>query len=159
MVMASPTTCDSSVLPHFHGCPAFLHRHFPPQSPPSHPLDLSLHSQQQPLLWDCSTVPKLQFSATAPSGGPVSLSQVCMTDSAVTALLPWLPDFPPQEFPTTVSSLTSPGSLSPQSTAVLALGLLQYLNSSSQPLHLPGDLHPCLRHAWLQQGLSNSRSL
>ena len=32
----------------FHGCPAFLHRHFPPQSPPSHPLDPSLHIQQQP---------------------------------------------------------------------------------------------------------------
>ena len=28
----------------------------------------------------------------------------------------------------------------------------QSLNSSSQPLHLPGDLHPCLRSAWLQQG-------
>ena len=41
----------------FHGCLAFRHRHFPPQSPPSHPLNLSLCSQQQPLPWDCSTVP------------------------------------------------------------------------------------------------------
>ena len=40
------------------------------------------------------------------------------------ALLPWLPDFPPQAFPTTVSSLTSPWDVSPQSTADLTLGLL-----------------------------------
>ena len=33
MVMAPPPTCDSAVSPCFHGCPAFLHRHFPPQSP------------------------------------------------------------------------------------------------------------------------------
>jgi len=39
-------------------------------------------------------------------------------------LLPWLPGFPPQAFPTTVSSLTSPLSISPQSTAALALKLL-----------------------------------
>ena len=49
MVMAPAPTCDSAVLPCFHGCPAFLHRHFPPQSPPSHLLSSSLHSQQQPL--------------------------------------------------------------------------------------------------------------
>ena len=35
MVMAPPTMRDSAALPCFHGCPAFLHRHFPPQSPPS----------------------------------------------------------------------------------------------------------------------------
>ena len=40
------------------------------------------------------------------------------------ALLPWLPGFPPQAFPTTISSLTSPQSVSPQSTAALVLGLL-----------------------------------
>ena len=43
------------------------------------------------------------------------------------ALLPWLPDFPPQAFPTTVSSLRSPWDVSPQSTADLALGLLSFL--------------------------------
>ena len=32
----------------FHGCLAFLHRHFPPQSPPSHRPDLSLCSQRSP---------------------------------------------------------------------------------------------------------------
>ena len=75
---------DSAVSPCFHGCPAFLHRHFPPQSPPSHPLDLSLCSQQQP--------------------------SPCSTESRIAP---------------------------------------QFLNSSSQPLHLPGGLCPCLGYAWL----------
>ena len=48
MVMAPPAMCDSAVSPCFHGCLASLHRHFPPQSPTSHPRDPSLHSQQQP---------------------------------------------------------------------------------------------------------------
>ena len=39
-------------------------------------------------------------------------------------LLPWLPGFPPPVFPTTISSLTSPQSISLQSTAALALGLI-----------------------------------
>ena len=39
-------------------------------------------------------------------------------------LFPWLPGFPPQAFPTTISSLTSPWSISPQSTATLTIGLL-----------------------------------
>ena len=39
------------------------------------------------------------------------------------ALLPWLPGSPPQAFSTTVSSLTSPLSVFPQSTATLILGL------------------------------------
>ena len=34
-------------------------------------------------------------------------------------MLPWLPGFPPQAFPTTISALTSPQSISPQSTASL----------------------------------------
>ena len=48
MVMAPPPTRDSAVSLCFHGCRAFLHRHFPPQSPPSHPLNLSLHSSPRP---------------------------------------------------------------------------------------------------------------
>ena len=32
-------------------------------------------------------------------------------------------------------------------------------NSSSQPLHLPGDLCPCPGYVWLQQGLSDSHSI
>ena len=38
MVMAPPTMHDSAVCPRFQCCPAFLHRHFPPQSPPKYPL-------------------------------------------------------------------------------------------------------------------------
>ena len=74
MVMAPPPMHDSAVSPCFHGCPAFLHRHFPPWSPPSHPLSPSLHNQQKPPPWDCSTIPKLQLPASAPSLGPTSLS-------------------------------------------------------------------------------------
>ena len=47
-VMAPPSMRDSAVSPCFHGCPAFLHGHFPPQSPPPRPLNLSLRSQKQP---------------------------------------------------------------------------------------------------------------
>ena len=79
MVMAPTPSCDSAISPCFHGCLAFLHRHFPPQPPPSHSLDLSLCSQQQPLPWDCSIIPKLQLPATAPSRGSISLSGVRMT--------------------------------------------------------------------------------
>ena len=85
MVMAPCSTHASAVLPCFHGCLAFLHRHFPPQSPPSHPLDPSFCSQQHPLPWDCSTIP----------------------------------------------------------------------NSSSQPLCLPGDLHPCLGMYGCSKGCLN----
>ena len=76
MVMTPPPTHDSAVSHHFHRCPAFLRRHFPPQSPPSPPLDRSLRSQQQPSAWDCSTIPKLQFPASAPSRRPASWSRV-----------------------------------------------------------------------------------
>ena len=65
-----------TLLPWLPG--AFLHRRFPPQSPPSHPQHPSLHSQQQCSPWDCSTIPKLQFPAAVPSRGPSSLSRVCM---------------------------------------------------------------------------------
>ena len=47
--------------------PGFPPQTFPTKSPPSHPLHLSLHSQQQPLPWDCATTPKLQFPAAATS--------------------------------------------------------------------------------------------
>ena len=70
MVMAPPPTRDSAVSLCFHGCLAFLHRYFLPQCPPSHPPDPSLHSQQQPSRWGCSTLPKLQLPAAAPSRGP-----------------------------------------------------------------------------------------
>ena len=81
MVIAPPAMRDSAVLPFFHGCLALLHRHFPQQSPPSHPLDPSLHRQQQPLSWDCSTIPKLHctFQGTCvPFQGMYSCSNDCL---------------------------------------------------------------------------------
>ena len=78
MVKVLPPMHDSAVSPCFHGCPAFLHRHFLPQSPPSHPLDQSLHSQQHSSPWDCSTIPQLQLPATAPSRGQAFLSRICI---------------------------------------------------------------------------------
>ena len=78
MMMAPHSTCDSAVLPCFHVCLAFLHWHFPPWSPPLHPLNPSLCSQQQPSSWSCSTIPKLQLPATVPSRGPAFLSGTCI---------------------------------------------------------------------------------
>ena len=78
MVMAPPPMHDSAVSPCFHGFLAFLHWHFPPQSPPSQPLNPSLCSQQLPLPWDCSTTLKLQHPASVPSRRPAFLSEVCM---------------------------------------------------------------------------------
>ena len=74
----STPTCDSAVSSCFHGCLAFLHRRFPPQSHPSHPLEPSLRSQQQPSPWDCFTIPKLQLPDTVPARGPAFLSGVYM---------------------------------------------------------------------------------
>ena len=48
MVTAPPTVCDSAVSSYFHDCPAFLHRHFPPQSPPSHLPHPSLQVNSSP---------------------------------------------------------------------------------------------------------------
>ena len=50
--------------------PDFPPQAFPPKSPPSHPFSPCLHRQQQPSPWDCSTIPKLQLPAAAPSRGP-----------------------------------------------------------------------------------------
>ena len=54
-------------------------------------------------------------------------------DSSI-ALLPWLPGFPPQAFPTTTSFLTPPQCTSLQSIAALALGLL-HSPQTSAPSH------------------------
>ena len=67
VVMAPPTTCDSAALPCFRGCLAFFHRDFPSQPPPSHPLNLSLRSQQQPSAWDQAILPKLQLPGESDS--------------------------------------------------------------------------------------------
>ena len=78
MVMAPPCTHDSAVSLCFHGCLTFPHRHVPPQSLPSLPLDWSPCSQQQPYLWNCSKIPKLQLPAAAPSRKLASVSGVCV---------------------------------------------------------------------------------
>ena len=89
MVMTPPPIHDSAVSPFFHDCLAFLHWHFPPWSPPSHPLNLSPHSQQQPSPWDCSTTPKVQFPAAVPSRGSGLLSGVCMAAAKTVILIPF----------------------------------------------------------------------
>ena len=76
--MAPPLTPDSAVSPCSRGCLALLHRHFPPQSP-SHPLNPSLCSQQHPLPWDLSTIPKLQLPAI--SRRPALLPSICMAEA------------------------------------------------------------------------------
>ena len=73
----STPTCYSAVSPCFHSCLTFIYRHFPPRSP-SYPLYPTLCSQQQPLHWDCSTIPKLQLPAAAPSWRPTFLPDICM---------------------------------------------------------------------------------
>ena len=60
------------------------------------------------------------------------------------ALLPWLPSFLPQALPTSVSSLTSPQSISAVNSSPDPGIAPQSPNSSSQPLCLSGDLCPCL---------------
>ena len=75
--MAPPTMYDSVISPCFHSCLAFLHNHSPPQTPPSHSLDLSLPSQQYSP-WDCSTIPKLHLPATMPSRRPAFLPSIGM---------------------------------------------------------------------------------
>ena len=63
--MAPPPARDSAVLPCLHGSLAFLQRHFPLWSPPSHPRGLSPRSKQQTSPWDCSLIPILQLPARA----------------------------------------------------------------------------------------------
>ena len=68
MVMAPPPVHDSAVSPCFHGCWAFLHRHFPAQSSPSHSLEPSLHSQQQPVPWIAPQSPNSSSQPLHPPG-------------------------------------------------------------------------------------------
>ena len=66
------------------------------------------------------------------------LHPLCMTQSSI-ALLPWLPSFPPQAFPTTISSLTSSIHVCPVNSSPRPWIAPQSPNSSSQPLCLPGE--------------------
>ena len=47
-VMPAPTVHDSAASPCLHGCLAFLYRHFPSQSPTSHPLSPSFSVNSSP---------------------------------------------------------------------------------------------------------------
>ena len=71
----------------------------------------------------------------------------CMTQQY--SWLPWLPSFPPQAFLPTVSSLTSPRSVSPQSTAALTLGSLQ---TPQTPAPSRCALHGTLLPVWGMYG-------
>ena len=79
------------------------------------------------------------------------------------ALLPWLPGFLPQAFPTTVSSLTFPLSVSPQSTAALTPGLLPKLQlptivPSRGPAFLSRVCMAVARTVWVSFYLGCQRS-
>ena len=74
------------------------------------------------------------------------------------SLFPWLPDFLPQAFPTTISSFIFTQDFSPQSTADLVLRLVHNPYIPALSHCLLEDLHPCLEYVWLWQGLSHSHS-
>ena len=78
MVMAPPATRDSAVSPYFRGCPAFLHRHFPPQSPPSHPSIRLSTVNRSPRPGIAPQSLNSSSQALVPSRGSASLSGVCM---------------------------------------------------------------------------------
>ena len=63
--------------------------HFPPGSPPSNPLHPSLHSQQRPSPWDCSTIPKLHSQALGLPGDPHSCLCVCGRSKVCLLLIPF----------------------------------------------------------------------
>ena len=87
IVMAPPHEHDSVVSLCLCDCLIFLHRHFPPQSPPSHPLVPSPGSQQQTLPWDCSSIPTLQVPGTVLFKGLASLSRVCRTVARIICVI------------------------------------------------------------------------
>ena len=69
----------TAVSPCFHGCLAFLHRHFPLQSPPSHPSTClsAVHSIARPEI----ALQALNFSSQLlrlPGDQTAFLSRVCM---------------------------------------------------------------------------------
>ena len=61
----------------------------------------------------------------------VKMAPPPMHDSAESPCFHGCPAFPPQAFPTTISTLTSPWSISPQSTAALPLGIVLQLPAAA----------------------------
>ena len=64
-------------------------------------------------------------------------------------LLPWLPGFPPQAFPTSLLPHIPSICLSAVNSGPHPGIVPQSLKSSSQPLGLPRDLCPCQGYVWL----------
>ena len=87
IVMTPPPAHDSVVWLCLRGCLIFLHRHFPPQPPPSHPLVPSPGSQKQTLPWNCSSIPTLQVPGTALFRGLASLSRVCRAVARIVCVI------------------------------------------------------------------------
>ena len=85
-----PATHDSAESPCFHGCLVFLRRRLPPQSPPSHPLHPSLHSQQQPSPWGCSASPN-SSSQPLPLPGDLCPCPGCVWLRQALILIPFRP--------------------------------------------------------------------
>ena len=88
MVMAPPHMCDSAyLLASITAClssTGISHHSLLP-----HISLIHLCSQQQPSPWDCSTIPKLQLPAAAPSRGPVSLSRDVWLWQGLSVLIPF----------------------------------------------------------------------
>ena len=147
---APPTIGDSAVSPCFHGCLAFLHRHFPPRSPPSHPLDPSLHSQQLRSPWDCSTIPKCQLPAAAPSRGPVSWPGCVWLQQG-------LSDSHSFRRPQVSCFRLSLKCFSPDSDNHPAVGIGPLLQSPTKGRSSPTNtpvFPPCSFHHWVLRGLA-----
>ena len=84
--------------------------------------------------------PPVRNSAVSPCFHGAWLSSTGISHHDLLPHIPWI-------LLSTVNSCPHPGVAS------------QSLNSSSQPLCLPGDQRPCPGYAWLQQGLSDSDSI
>ena len=84
--------------------------------------------------------PPTHDSAVSPSSMAARLSSTGISHHSLLSHIPWI-------CLSAVNSSPCPG-IAPQ-----------FLNSSSQPLCLPGYLCPCLGYVWLWQGLSDSHSI
>ena len=174
MVMAPPPTHDSAASLCFCGCLAFLHRHFPPQSPSSHPLDLSHCSQQEPLpgvLFCCSERgppgrgPTLVQCLRSLMGQPLYCS---VADAGVWKERLWYWPHPlcvtrQYRLASVAAWLSSTGishhNLLPHPASIQLSTINSIPKLQLQPLPLPEDLSSCPAYVWLQQGLSDSHSI
>ena len=126
IVMAALPACGWAVVPCLHGCPAFLQRHSPWQSPPSHPLRPETISPESTAVFALGLLSNAPFQllATIHSGELASLSRVCKaaTWKSVWVLTPfrlsWICCFTlqqPQILPLCPKQLLRCGDLTPAS--------------------------------------------